>query len=68
MVLTVDKTDEEKHLSIICDIAKMLNISDDEMKDISDVIQFIYGKHNLNYKFKSKKAEKTFSCLIDMFK
>lgn len=44
MVLTVDKTDQEKHLSLICDFARMLRISDDEMLSILNMIKIIYHK------------------------
>ena len=42
MVLAVDETDKEEHLSEICDFAKMLKISDDEVADIINVIKYIF--------------------------
>ena len=68
MILTVDKTDAEKHLSVICDIAKMLNISDDEMKDISYIIKIVYNKNDSNYHLKCKKVKETFNGVLNMFK
>lgn len=42
MVLAVDDTDKEKHLSLICDFARMLEVTDDEMKDLVNVIKRIF--------------------------
>ncbi|MCI8353706.1 MAG: hypothetical protein HFI47_01290 [Lachnospiraceae bacterium] len=53
MVLAVDDAGKEKHLSLICDFAKMLKISDAEMMDIVQIIQIIYhieGKINIQTK------------------
>ena len=68
MILTVDKTDAEKHLSIICDIAKMLNISNDEVKDITYIIKIVYNKNDSNYQLKSEKVKETFNGVLNMFK
>lgn len=42
IVLAVDDTDKEKHLSLICDFARMLDVTDDEMKDLVNVIKRIF--------------------------
>lgn len=42
MILTVDKSDYEEHLSIICDFASMLKITEDEIDDILLIIKLIY--------------------------
>lgn len=42
MVLAVDDTNKEKHLSLICDFARMLEVTDDEMKDLVNVIKRIF--------------------------
>lgn len=68
MILTVHKTDAEKHLSVICDIAKMLNISDDEMKDITYIIKIVYNKNDSNYHLKCEKVKETFNGVLNMFK
>lgn len=47
MILTVDKTDVEEHLSLICDYAKMLCITDNEFKDILEIIKIIYNKKEI---------------------
>ena len=61
MVLTVDKTDAAKHLSLICDFARMLKISDDEMNDILMVIKAIYQEEVGRLRFKSEDVFKIFS-------
>lgn len=43
IVVTVDKTNKEEKLSIICDLARMLMISDIEIKDMIEIIRIIYG-------------------------
>lgn len=51
MILTVDKTDAEEHLSLICDFARMLNISDDELEDIVLIIKSLYtGRRRVFFK------------------
>ena len=42
MALAVDKTDYEKRLSTICDVAVMLEVTDDEMADIVQVVRYVY--------------------------
>lgn len=41
LMIPVDSTNKEEHLSLICDFAKALGISDEEMLDITKVIQVI---------------------------
>ena len=41
MVLTVDDTNKEKYLSAVCDFARMLEITDDEMKDVVNVVKYV---------------------------
>lgn len=41
MVLVVDDTDKEEHLSAICDFARMLRLTDDEVLDIANVIKIV---------------------------
>ncbi len=42
MVLAVDDNKKEEHLALICDYAKMLNVTDDEVIDIVNVIKIIF--------------------------
>lgn len=44
MVITVDKTDKEKHLSMICNFARMLMVTDQEVKDIIELIKIVYDR------------------------
>lgn len=41
MILAVDDTDKEEHLSLICDFARMLKVSDFEMMDMVQIIRAI---------------------------
>lgn len=43
MVLAVDDTDKEEHLSMICAYAKSLAVSDDEMMDLVRIIRVFYN-------------------------
>lgn len=44
MILAVDDTDKEEHLSLICDFAKILNIDNSEMMDIVQIIRLVFQK------------------------
>lgn len=44
MILAVDDTDKEEHLSLICDYAKLLHIRDLEMIDMVLVARLIFHK------------------------
>lgn len=52
MILTVDKTDAEEHLSLICDFARMLHITDAELQEIIYIIKLIYNEGDTDYVFK----------------
>lgn len=64
MILTVDKTDVEEHLSLICDFAKMLNISEEEVEDIVYLIKFVYDATETEYIFKSATIPRAFANLL----
>lgn len=66
MILTVDKTDEVKHLSLICDFAKMLYITDDEFEDIIQVIKIIYDEFTSDYVFKSENVPLVLGVLFNL--
>ena len=51
MILTVEKTDAEEHLSMICDFAQMLRITDEELEDIVTIIERIYNKNKVFYHY-----------------
>ena len=67
MILTVDKTDAEEHLAIICDFAKMLRITEDEFEDIIRVIKIIYNEETTEYVFKSENIKKTLGSLVNLY-
>ncbi len=43
MIMTVDKTDAEKHLSSICQFVEILCITENELEDIIRVVKIIYN-------------------------
>lgn len=63
MILTVDKTDAEEHLALICDFAKMLRITKDEFKDIIEFVKRVYCYSDDNYTFASDKTQTVFEPL-----
>lgn len=66
LILTVDKSDADEHLSLICDFASMLRITDDEFEDIIQVVKFIYNEESSDYVFKSEEVPLIFNSLYDM--
>lgn len=68
MILTVDKTNAEEHLSLICDFARMLHITDDELEDIVYVIKKIFYMAPEKYNFKSENVPSIFSAVLEMYK
>lgn len=67
MILTVDKTDAEEHLALICDFAKMLRITEDEFEDIIQTIKIVYNEMTTEYVFKSKNIPSTLGALFNMY-
>jgi hypothetical protein len=67
MALTVDKTDKEEHLSLICDFARMLKITDDEMVDILQVIKVLYHEEESGFEFKSDTVPSYFSRVLSLY-
>lgn len=67
MILTVDKTDAEEHLALICDFAKMLRITDDEFEDIIQIIKIIYNEVTSEYLFKSENIPSVFGSLLNIY-
>ncbi len=69
MVLAVDKTDGNKHLTAICDWARILQITNEELMDLFKVVQLIF--YRSDYKstvFTSKKVPKLFADLIAAYR
>ena len=67
MVLTVDKTDAEEHLALICDFAKMLRITEDEFEDIIQTIKIVYNEVATEYVFKSESVPSILGSLFNMY-
>ena len=68
MILAVDKTDIEKNLSVICDFAAIMNVTDDEMEDIFKLIKIIFHQKEVDFQFKSTNIPNIFSRVIDLYK
>lgn len=67
MILTVEKTDAEEHLALICDFAKMLRITEDEFEDIIQCIKIVYNEVTTEYVFKSETVPSILGDLFDMY-
>ncbi|MEG0963520.1 MAG: hypothetical protein RSF88_11775 [Lachnospiraceae bacterium] len=67
MVLTVDKTDVEEHFSLICDFARMLKITDDEMEDMLMVIKILYHEEESGFEFKTRRVPIIFSRVLCLY-
>lgn len=68
LILTVDSTNKEEHLSLICDFARMLKISDEEMLDIVKVIQIINDSAEERIVFHSKTIPSYFRHVFGNYK
>ena len=67
MMLTVDKTDAENHLALICDFAKMIRITEDEFKDIIQTVKIVYNEVTTEYTFKSENIPSVLGVLFNMY-
>lgn len=67
MVLTVDKSNADEYLSLICDFAQMLRITDAEFEDILQTIKIIYNEIEEEYVFKSENIPSIFGSLFDLY-
>lgn len=67
MMLSVDKSNAEEHLSLICDFAHMLHISDTEFEDIIQTVKVIYNEVKTEYIFKSEKIPSIFGSLFNLY-
>lgn len=64
MILIVDDTKQGEHLSLICDFAQVLGISNEEMLDIVNVIAIVYDKAEDSIEFHSNLILKVFNLLL----
>lgn len=67
LVLTVDKTDADEKLSLICDFARILKITDEEMEDIVNVIKIVYQEADTEITFKSENIPIIFHRTIGIY-
>ena len=67
MILTVEKTDAEEHLTLICYFAKMLGITEDEFEDIIQGIKIVYNEGTTEYVFKSETVPSILGKLSGMY-
>ncbi len=67
LVLTVDKNNAQEYLSLICDFAKMLKITNDEFEDIVHVIKCVYNTEDKNYAFKTETIPKKFGGVLNLY-
>lgn len=67
MILTVEKTDAEEHLALICDFAKMLRITEDEFEDIIQTVKIVYNVVTTEYTFKSENIPSVLGSLFNMY-
>lgn len=67
LVLTVDKSKAQEYLSLICDFAKMLKITNDEFEDIIHVIKCVYNVEDKNYAFKTETIPNIFDGVLNLY-
>lgn len=67
LVLTVDKNNAQEYLSLICDFAKMLKITNDQFEDIIHVIKCVYNVEDKNYAFKTKRIPEVFDGVLNLY-
>jgi hypothetical protein len=67
MVLTVQKDNYDEKLSLICDFARMLRITDEELMDITYIIKCVYNEVEEEYSFKSQTVPNVFGELLNLY-
>lgn len=67
MVLAVDDKNKDEYLSLICDYARMFKISDDEMKDMVNVIKYIFQDKTAQ-PIKTGNVLSIFGTVLQMYK
>ena len=65
MILTVDETQQEK-LPLICDFARMMNVTDEEMLDLVSVIKYVYHEGEASL-VKTENVKEIFSDVLTMY-
>lgn len=67
MILAVDKTEEDKHISLICNFAKMLDITDKEIQDMIHIVKLIFNKVDSDYEFQSDTIVEIFGSVLTKY-
>lgn len=67
MILTVDKNNAQEYLSLICDFAKMLRITNEEFEDIIYAIKCVYHEGNGEYLFKSESIPRVLGGIFNLY-
>ncbi len=67
MILAVDKTEEDKHISLICNFAKMLDITDKEIQDMIHIVKLIFNKVDSDYEFQSDTVVEIFGSVLTKY-
>ena len=67
MILAVDKTEEDKHISLICNFAKMFDITDKEIQDMIYIVKLIFNKVDSDYQFQSDKVVEIFGNVLTKY-
>ena len=67
MILTVDKNNVEEYLTLICDFAKMLRITDEEFEDIIYAIKCVYNEVDKEYIFKSESVPNILGGIFNLY-
>lgn len=65
LILAVDKTDAEKHLSVICNFCIMFGITEKEFEDLIHVVKEILHEETIGYRYNSETVQSIFGSLIN---
>lgn len=66
MILAVDDTNKEEHLSLICDYAKMLKVTDEEMSDLVNVVKYVFQDKTFE-DLKTETVKKYFENVLNIY-
>ena len=67
MILAVDKTEEDKHISLICNFAKLFDITDKEIQDMIYIVKLIFNKVDSDYEFQSDTIVEIFGKVLTKY-
>ena len=67
MILAVDDSNQEEHLTLICEFARMTHVSDDELMDILHVVKVVFREDSKNYTWKSSSTHNIFADVLELY-